>query len=408
MSYQGKKIFFARLRKSWISDAIISLNRKHKLFRQYKNGIVTFDHYNSFKNNFTTILLHAKNSYFQRKFTECSNNSKDALKTLNSLIRCKNASKDVTLNHNGSSISDPSIIAEVNNNYFSNIASNLDHNIPHSNISPLNILVAPVENSFFCPPSDSEEIDNLIRMQKKKSTDLMNIPVFIYKILASLISHTVSMLFNNPLSEGIFPECFKMVKIIPIFKSGDSNSLANYRPISMLPFLSKMFEKLVCARRDSYLKSNNILRKNLFGFCKNSNTSDAIIEFIDYVYSSLDKKQSAIALYLDYSKAFDTINQDKLMSKLHHNGIKGVTLSWFKSYICNMKQYVSVKNSSSSLSNITLGVPQGSVLGPVLFVLHINDMHRSSNKMHFVHFADDTTVFASDSDINNVHASVNR
>ena len=133
----------------------------------------------------------------------------------------------MTLNHNGSSISDLLAIAEVFNSYFSNIASNLDRDIPHSNISPLYFLEALVENSYFCPPSDSEEIVNLIRRQKNKSTDLMNIPVFIYKILAPVIAPTVSMLFNNSLSEGISPECFKTAKIIPIFKSGDSNSTAN-------------------------------------------------------------------------------------------------------------------------------------------------------------------------------------
>ena len=132
---------------------MISLNHKHELFRKYKNGIVTFDHYNWFKNNSTTTLRLAKNNYFQRKLSECSNNSRDTWKTLNSLIRCKNTSKDVTLNHNVSSISDPSVIAEVFNNYFSNIAScNLDRNIPHSNIYPLHFLGPPVENLFFCPP----------------------------------------------------------------------------------------------------------------------------------------------------------------------------------------------------------------------------------------------------------------
>ena len=149
---------------------------------------------------------------------------------------------------------------------------------------------------------------------------------------------------------------------------------------------------------------------------KNFNTSDAIIEFLDYVYSSLDKKQSTLALYLDFLKLFDTVNHEILMSKLQHNGIRGVMLSWVKSYLCRKqyrketyrKQYVSVKNSSSSMSNITLGVTQGSVFGPVHFLLYINDMHRSSDQLRFVHFADDTTVFASDDDINNVHASVNR
>ena len=134
----------------------------------------------------------------------------------------------------------------------------------------------------------------------------MNIPVFIYQILAPLITPTASVLFNNSLSEGSFPECFKTAKIIPIFKSGDPNSTANYIPISMLPFLSKMLEKLMCARLDSYIKSNNTLCTNQFGFRKNSNTSDAIIEFLYYVYSSLDKKYSTIAVYLDFSKAFDS------------------------------------------------------------------------------------------------------
>ena len=107
-----------------------------------------------------------------------------------------------------------------------------------------------------------------------------------------------------------------MGKIIPIFKSGDSNSTVNYRPISMLPFLSKIFEKLMYAKLDSYLKSNNILCTNQFGFRKNSNTSDAIIEFLDCVYSSLDSKQSTIVVYLDFSKVFDAINHNILMSKL--------------------------------------------------------------------------------------------
>ena len=125
-----------------------------------------------------------------------------------------------------------------------------------------------MENSFFCTPSDREEIVNLICRQKNKSTDLLNILVFIYKILATIISPTVSMLFNNSLSEDIFPECFKTAKMIQLFKSGDSNSTVNYRPISMLPFLSKIFQKLMCARLDSYLKSNNILCTNQFGFRK--------------------------------------------------------------------------------------------------------------------------------------------
>ena len=151
---------------------MVSLNLKHELFRQYKNGIVTFDHYNYFKKNFTTTLRRARNNYFQRKFSECSNNSRDAWKILNSFIRYKNNINDIILNHNGTTVNDPSAIDEVFIKYFSNLASNLDRNIPHSNIPPLNFLGTSVTNSYFCPPSDREEIVNLIRRQKNKSTDL--------------------------------------------------------------------------------------------------------------------------------------------------------------------------------------------------------------------------------------------
>ena len=166
----------------------------------------------------------------------------------------------------------------------------------------------------------------------------------------------------------------------------------------------------MCARPDSYLKSNNILCTNRFGFRKNSNTSDAIIKYLDYIYSSFGNKQSTIAVYLDFSKAFNTVNHNILMSKLLHNGVRDGMQHWFESYLSNRKQYVSIKDCSSSVSNITLGVPQGKELrvGPLLFILHINDMYRSSNQMRFIHFADDTAVFSSDSDINNVHATMNR
>ena len=158
----------------------------------------------------------------------------------------------MTLNHNGSSISDPSVIAEVFNNYFSNIASNLDRDIPHSNTSPLYFLGAPVENSFFCPPtSDSEEIVNLIRSQKNKSTDLMNIHLFIYKILASLlqfqcslITHSLKVFFQNALKRLKLFIFSNLVTQIPL-RIIDLRSGVR----SMLLFLSKMFQKLMCARQ---------------------------------------------------------------------------------------------------------------------------------------------------------------
>ena len=150
----------------------------------------------------------------------------------------------------------------------------------------------------------------------------------------SLITHCQKVFFLNSL---------KTVKIIQIFKSGNSKSTVNYRPISMLPFLSKIFQKLMCAGLYSCLKSNGILCINQFDFRKNSHTSDAIIEYLDFVYSSLDSKQSTSAVYLDFSEAFYTVNHHILMSKLLHNGIRCVMQSLFESYLSNREQYVSSK-----------------------------------------------------------------
>ena len=162
----------------------------------------------------------------------------------------------------------------------------------------------------------------------------MNVPVFINKVLSPLISLTISMLFNNSLSEGIFDKCFKTA-----LKLFQYLTLVNYRPFSVLPFLSKIFEKLMCARLDSYLKSNNILCTNQFGFPKNWITSDAIIEFLDYVYSSLDSKEQHCNISR-FSKAFDTVNHNILISKLLHNGIRGVMHNWFEYYLSNRKQFI--------------------------------------------------------------------
>ena len=158
----------------------------------------------------------------------------------------------------------------------------------------------------------------------------MNIPVYSYKIFAPLIPSTFSMLFNNSLSEGIFPECCKTAKFIQVFKSVDSNSTVDYRPISMLPFLSKIFEKWMCARLDCFQKSHNILCTNPQNSAKIQIHQDEIIEF-------RDSKQSTIAPYLDFSEAFDAVNHDILMSKLQYNAIRGVMQSWFKSYLSKMK-----------------------------------------------------------------------
>ena len=196
-----KLIYFPRLCKPWISDAIIISNYFVSI-RMALLPLIVIIVLKTIK-QLLYYSTHARTNYFQRKFTECSNNSSDTWKTLNSLIRCKKTSKDVILNQNGSSVSDLTVIAKVFNNFFERCLQSLIaifltkiylHSISWEHLWKMNFSSLPL-------------IVNLIRRQKNKSTDLMNIPVFIYNISATLISHTVLILFNNPVPEGVFPEC---------------------------------------------------------------------------------------------------------------------------------------------------------------------------------------------------------
>ncbi len=172
-------------------------------------------------------------------------------------------------------------------------------------------------------------------------------------------------------------------------------SFTNYRPISVLPSFSKIFEKIVYKRLEAYIKFNGILENNQFGFrCKHS-THMAILDMYDKISESIDKHEVSIGIFIDLSKAFDTINHKILIDKLEHYGIRGVPLHWFRDYLSNRKQYVYYNNTASTLRAITCGVPQGSILGPLLFVLYMNDVMNCSKLLHFILFADDTNLFYS-------------
>ena len=403
-----KNISLKHLHKPWITDGLLrSLNRKHDLFRKMKRNIVPFEVYNNYKNQLTSLLRKAKKSYYEHRFNQCSGDIKKTWKCLNSLIKAKKTKTSITLSENGSDVVDSHRVSETYNKYFSNIAKELDNKIPLTNLSPLQYMGDPSQNSFFGQPTNPNEVAKIISKFANKSADLNCVPVFIFKSLKNLISPTISKLFNQSLLTGIFPDCLKVAKIIPIFKSGDTKSVTNYRPISMLPFLSKIFERLMFIRLNSFLNMNDTLCDEQFGFRKSSSTSDACVEFLDNTYNAMNDRNNLIAVFLDFSKAFDTVNHDILLQKLNHIGIRGIMLDWFKSYLKNRVQYVSIDSTRSTKSCISLGVPQGSILGPILFLLYINDMSKSSSHLKFVHFADDTTVFASKHNINDLFNTIN-
>ena len=200
-------------------------------------------------------------------------------------------------------------------------------------------------------------------------------------------------IINQSFITGIFPDSLKLSKVIPIHKEGATDDLNNYRPISLLSIFDKIIEKLMHYRLYNFLQTHNVLFKNQFGFRKNTSTSFALIEIVERIRNSIDNKMHNCGIFIDLRKAFDTINHDILLSKMEHYGIRGITLKWFKSYLQNRKQFVFLNGVCSDIELINCGVPQGSVLGPLLFLIYINDLPNISKKFTFFLFADDTNIF---------------
>ena len=212
---------------------------------------------------------------------------------------------------------------------------------------------------------------------------------------------------NTSIESGHVSDTMKLAKVIPIYKSKDKQMLNNDRPISLVPVFSKILENVIYQRLVNFLNSNNTLSSSQYGFRKNHSTINAVTELVSHVIKAMNRKENTISVYLDLSKAFDTVNHHILLRKLELYGIRGIALQWFEHYLTGRKQYVMYNNFQSSMRYITCGVPQGSVLGPLLFLIYINDIPNCLTHSKCIVFADDTTIFASCNNLNTLYNNVN-
>ena len=248
-------------------------------------------------------------------------------------------------------------------------------------------------HTFMTQPTTPNEIESIIKsFDTSKSAGPNSIPNNIIKQISTSISIPINNICNHSFSIGIHPDILKITRVIPVHKKDSKLEIVNYRPISLLSNINKIIEKLMFNRLYSFLELHNCIYDLQFGFREKHSTNHALMSMIQQIRDTMDDGNTAIGVFVDFQKAFDTVNHDILIRKLEHYGIRGTPNNWFKSYLTERKQYVTIDNVNSDHASIKHGVPQGSVLGPLLFLIYINDLHTCIKHSTTRHFADDTNL----------------
>lgn len=400
-------------RHPWITDMLVSLiNRKNSIFKSYsknRNNENLKAEYKELSKVVTKRIREAKINYYSSIVEHSNGDTRKYWSVVKTIMKKKkNPLSVVKINESLFKVPDNEIlVANHFNDYFVNIISNLRHDTFGCNLFldhdefQYSIHFGNFELEIGC-------ISNIIKsMKSKKSAGLDGINIITIKKNVDIFAPLLYNIYSKAITQGIFPDKFKQAAVVPVYKSGDSTLTSSYRPISLLNTVAKIFEIFIRDKLLSYFLERNIFSPHQYGFLPNRGTDLAIENHVCSIIDSIEKKNFTLSLYLDLQKAFDVVDVNLLVKKLRKYGIGGLALTLMESFCTGRKQCVKINNRLSDFLELRFGIPQGGVLGPLMFIVYINDLLNLRLNSSLFSYADDTALVCSASNRHALKMKIN-
>lgn len=384
----------------WLNEIIISYcdvrDRLYQRFRKGRNNTSKEREYKLFNNKLNEIITHAKNEYRRKEFIKNRYNIRGTWILINEIIGKKVNNVDDVIKKNFKN----ECLKTVTDNFAIKFKENVTNLIHDCNIKTLTTQEKRIQNSIFIEQTNELEIFNILKcLNLNKGAGVDGIRPKDIRYNAKELATAITSLINSSLDECILPKLLKTAIVRPIYKSGVKNDYNNYRPISILPVMEKVLEEIMARRLNNFLVKYNIINKNQYGFQKGKNINKLLGHFSTHINQCLDHNVQCLALFIDFSKAFDTLSHKNLIQMMERCGIRGKCINWFKNYLECRSYRVKIDGNLSQEVIQNNGVPQGSKLGPILYLIYANEMISILNNSTAFAYADDTAIIVANEDL---------